>query len=293
MKIYTGTGKDRREKIDASEIQFDDFKERINDQHLGFMDIAALSGWYKNDIDEVLVGYVAAGNYKELDGFINSYGQGAKKAKAYLRDLRFDGDCVATKAYHDCSGWSLLNVAAAKGQPEMVKFLVNDIGMNVDTICYGVSPTYCCFPSMHDGENNFSRERLNAAKAFMDNNANLSHQSKSSLSVINTACWINDKSLREAALVAITENMQENEQDCNISTSNGGNALHSLLGRPLDTFDNIESQVIILVNSGVKPHQETTLCRKPIDYLSEPNKVKFETLLNSASITLPETDRSR
>ena len=137
----------------------------------------------------------------------------------------------------------------------MVDFLIKEVGADVNTICYGVIPAYCCLPSMHDGEENFSANRLNALKAFMENNADLSHKASTStrgnapseLSVIHTACWINNPKLRDEALTLITTHMKEKNLDCNVADKTVGNAIEHL--RIMD--HDAPSSMAILKNAGV------------------------------------------
>lgn len=298
MKIYVGFGTERKEKLEAGYINFSEFESMVIQSSItgktdvGWLNIENISGWYKNKIDEKLVGYVATGDIAALQEYIASNRQGAEKAKGYLKELRFDGDGVATNLYLNASGWSLLNVAATTGRPEMVDFLVQDIGMDVNTICYGVSPIYCCFPSMHDKQNNFSNARLEAARAFTANDADLSHQitfsregyEPSGLNILHTACHINDDALRHEALSFLAEKMT----DLNIIDTFGKNALHHLFASSGDRFSEIIPTAEMLLRNGVLPTQRTKNGALPIDALrSHADKESFKTLIqNNAHISI-------
>lgn len=289
MKIYVGVESKRKEKIEAGYINFADFEEMVKNSsaahpNSGWLNIQDISGWYKNEIDETLVGYVATGNSEKLREYIDQNTQGAE----YLRELRFDGDGIATKMYNDCSGWSLLNVAAAAGKPEMVDFLVQEVGMDINTICYGVSPTYCCFPSMHDDHiHNFSSERLEAARAFIDNGADLSHQitdgsKPSGLNVLHIACHIGDSHLRTEALLLLTDKMT----DCTIVDSWGKNALHHLFIKFGDNFSEITPIVEVLIGKGVSHTQRTKNGATPADLLkTHASKELFQDMVRKNAVS--------
>lgn len=231
---------------------------------VGGKNLSDLKAWFKEEKDEKLVALVADGSTEaltELRGFI---AQNPRNTQ-YLKDLRFDADALATNYYLDCQGWCLLNVAAARGKPEMVNFLVTEVGMDVNTLCYGVSPIYCCFPSIHDGADNFNEGRLEAAKSFAACGADLSHQnnfaregySPSGLGIIHTACHINDDELRQKALeFIIHENGARGKlADCAIIDYQGSNAADRLLNKP---SKQVRPQLELLESVGVRPRSRTT-----------------------------------
>lgn len=288
MKIYTKVD-DATEKKISSISNYGRFKDSVdiarkhfidsgynrrNDRYfeIGFMgfswvNLENIEKWYQNGYDEELIQMVEEGNIDSLKDFVENgkdgLCSGGSSAKNYLKDLRFDSDMVATSIYFDVSGWSLLNVAA-KGQPEMVDFLVQEVGMDVNTICYGCSPVYCCLPSMHDSSNNFSESRLNAMVRFVENGANLSHQidlaplssgaKPSLMAPIHRTVTIDNDILRSRALDFITTSMLQQGQDVNIATRNGDTTLDHLLG--YQGVTDIES-VRILTRAGATCSEES------------------------------------
>lgn len=239
--------------LGGGEIDFNHFQYRLlssrNDAILDMSEIGLnrldeLSGWYKSEVDEFLVAKTSSGNVEALHLFINNYRDidnqiNPEAGKEYLKNLRFDSDGLATIMYRDCSGWSLLNAAAASGKPAVVEFLVNEVGMDVNTVCYGVTPLYCCFPSMHDRETNFNLDRLAAAQKFIEKGANLTHRNTSyapfmpdrtlapsGVSCIHTASIIKGKELRLAALNLLTDNLTD--EQLAITDNSQNNALDYL-----------------------------------------------------------------
>lgn len=278
MIIYDGRGDKRRKDPHGENIEFRHFHEVlfIPGAEFGYScpipKPKDLSGWYKCRQDEQLVNYALTGQISELGKFItNDDPEIAEANKKYLADLRFDTDGIATKIYQDVSGWCLLNVAAATGQAELVNFLLQEVQMDVNTMCYGVNPIFCCFPSIHDKENNCSHDRITAAKALIDNGSDLTHKVEPiGTSVMHTACSINDLNLRYCALELLCENMP----DPNIVNNYGINALHQLVIS--DNFSEMENHIRLLVRSGVDPNHEDAMHRKPGRDLNAEDKRKFK-----------------
>lgn len=269
------------------EMQYQDFQEQIlnlkrDETYIWGTDIYDISGWYKTKEDEELVNMAREGRIEDLNYFIKKDGPDKEdENKQRLIDLRFDVDGEATKQYKDASGWCLLNVAASKGNIELLNFLVDDVGMDVNTICYGVTPVFCCFPSMHG--TNFSQEKLNTAKKFYEKGADLDHKvafsargkQPSGLSVIHTATLINQPEDRHSALEFLGDKMQ----DANSISNNGNNALHYLIMGSSDDFDAKENDVRLLISKGVDPDHRNNSGASPDKFLqSHVSKQRFREL---------------
>jgi hypothetical protein len=265
MIIYDGQGEKRKQDPRGADISFHAFYELfcIPGARIGYNypvpRFQDLSGWYQCEQDEKLVQYALAGNIDELRKFITHDDPAIAAAnKKYLADLRFDTDGIATRVYKDTSGWCLLNVAAACGNTALVDFLVDEVGMDVNTMCYGVPPIFCCFPSMHDGEQNCNPARIAAAKAFIAHGANLSHTTKTfGTSLMHTACSITDHDLRYEGLELLCANIP----NPNLVDSESRNALH-FLATPQE-FPAMERHIRLLVRSGVDASHEDKIHRKP------------------------------
>ena len=319
MKIYVGFGEKRKEKFEAGATTFESFsgeaiaawahnnpdpesglrltnEQKRRNTDLGWINLQDISGWYKLDkdnagkCDDELVGYVAEGNIRALETYIQTYPKGPEEAKEYLRNIRFDSDAMATLNYKDFSGWNLLNAAAFAGQAKMVEFLVDGVGMDINTPSYGVVPTFCCFPSMHNHleDINFRRENLDAAKVFMGYGGDLSIQcsagsTPSQLAVIHVASHIKDDTLRAEALTLVTESMINHGVDCNLTDNSGYNSLHHLCSAQKDkSLSELESQIRILVENGVDPRQAAKGGKKPVDCLDKTaSKILFQNLIDS------------
>ncbi len=204
--------------------------------------------WYQNDKDKELVELVAKGDISKLKIFIEDPDKDEEIQKNYLRDLRFDSDGVATSIYGKKSGWCLLNAAANNGQSEMVEFLVEEVGMDVDEICYGVPPIFCCFPSMHDVDFKCNKERIDTAKVFIDLGAKVTLSSPYSMGIIHSVCLISDGKLLTDAIRMLVEKAPE---ACRMKDMEGGNAFHYLALGNLPIYE-IHSAVSMLVRAGVE-----------------------------------------
>lgn len=242
MKIYFSIGGESKKKVEPYRHDFERFSSFIKNSAEGEilegfesrnLRLRDLRGWYKEDVDERLVGYVGGENFGGLRNFITQpYGeegvQDSEVRKEYLRNLRFDSDGLATIMYKDCSGWSLLNVAAAGHNPDMVDFLVDEVGMDINTVCHGVNPLFCCFVSMHDiSGSGVDDRRLRVAERFISKGANVAMISDTSSKImpINSAGLIFDERIRRKALDLLAKEMSLDDLNYAASKNSYGDDL--------------------------------------------------------------------
>ncbi len=167
--------------------------------------------WYQNEeLDKPLIEAALTGDTAKLEEFINGPGKDPEKQKEYLRNIRFDSDGFASYFYgkkRGQDGWCLLNAAAFGGQSEMIEMLVQEVAMDVNTICYSVPPMFCCLPSMHDKYGTYTNadNRLNALETFIDLGANATLKSESGTSIVRSVCNIPNEEKKTKALKIITD----------------------------------------------------------------------------------------
>lgn len=239
--------------------------------------------WYHSEYDKGIANLVSSNNIPALRDALHRFGK--DNGQKYFSELRCDPDGLATDIYQEDSGWSLLNIAANKGLPDMVKFLVSEAGMDIDTICYGVTPIFCCFPSIHDEENspkNFNQGRLEAAQAFISLGANTTHQSNIfKTGIVNSACQIVDDELRQKAVELL---VQEARQACRLKDAFGSSAFHSLFKTTMGdkkTYQQLEPQARLLLKAGVSL-EPNNYNQPPEHFLARAeDKQKFRALVES------------